>query len=236
MKAIKLLTVVSVLTFSTLSASAYTTVKCDTDPAFAANSCNVCFLEAKGKWEGSNLGFLKDEWINNSTSDKILYKVEQEMPKMINLSPSLVEWTQTPKTEFWEYPKSLNDIYDDENEGYVLAKGKKVTWIQSKKWAAFTLKKNKVAEGKNIGLLKYNLTTHNISANGDINTDWDEHTECVLYKSGKKVEKAVVVPGKKATPKAPAKKLPKTGPEHYILFILLSMILAFWVMKLRRKA
>jgi hypothetical protein len=116
MKLTTILTAMSVLAISTLSASAYTTVKCDTDPAFASNSCNECFTD-RNRGEGSHLGELKDEWINNSTSDKILYKIEQEMPKMINLSPSLVQWKQNPSSNnFWEYPQDLNKIYDKENE------------------------------------------------------------------------------------------------------------------------
>lgn len=236
MKVLKIVTVASVLVASTLSASAYTTVKCDTDPVFAANSCNECFV-GKDRGEGSHLWDLKDAWINNSTTDKILYKIEQDMPKLINLSPSLVEWKQEPNSKgFWEYSPELNAIYDKENEGYVLGKWKKVNWIQSKKGFTYTLTKNKAAEGKNIGLLTYLLTTHNISEAWDINTNSDEHKECVLFKSGKKVEKSPVVPGKKATSKTPAKKLPKTGPEHYLLLLLLSMILGFGIMKMRKKA
>ena len=235
MKLTNIFTAISILALSTLSASAYTTVKCDTDPVFAANSCNQCFTD-KNRGEGSNLGELKDEWINNSTSDKILYKVEQDMPKMINLSPSLVKWEQNPSSkDFWEYTENLNKIYDNENEWYVLSKGKKVTWIESKKGFTYTLSKNKEAEWKNIGLLTYLITTHNISDNWDINPDRDEHKECVLFKSGKKVEQTKVVPGKKWTTKTPAKKLPKTGPEHYILLMLLAMIIGFGVVKMRSR-
>lgn len=235
MKLINIFTALSVLAVSTLSASAYTEVKCDTDPVFTANSCSQCFTD-KNRGEGSHLGELKDEWINNSTSDKILYKVEQDMPKMISLSPSLVKWEQNPSSkDFWEYPEGLNKIYDSENEWYVLAKGKKVTWIQSKKGFTYTLSKNKEVEWKNIGLLTYLITTHNISDNWDINPDWDEHKECVLFKSGKKVEKATVVPGKKTTPNASSKKLPETGPEHYVLLILLAMIIGFGIIKMRSR-
>lgn len=230
-----ILTAVSVLALSTLSASAYTEVKCDTDPVFSANSCNQCFTD-KDRAEGSYLGKLKDEWINSSTSDKILYKIEQEMPKMINLSPSLVQWKQEPSwDDFWEFPEELNSIYDNDDEWYILKKGKKVTWLESKKWSTFKLEKNKAKEGANIGLLTYLITSHNISENWDINTDATEHKECVLFKSGKEAQQEKVVPAKKADPKAPAKKLPKTGPEHYLLLFLLAMILGFWIMKIRKR-
>lgn len=236
MKLTTIFTAISVLAVSTLSASAYTTVKCDTDPVFSANSCNQCFID-KDRAEGSYLWLLKDEWINNSTSDKILYKAEQDMPKMINLSPSLVQWKQEPSPDkFWEFTPELNAIYDKENDWYVLKKGKKVFWLQSKKWSTFKLEKNKAKEGANIGLLSYLITTHNISDSWDINTDAIENRECVLFKSGKEVQQEKVVPNKKVTPKTPAKKLPKTGPEHYILLLLLAMILGFWIMKISKKS
>ena len=238
MKTLKIVTALWVLAVSTLSASAFTTVKCDTDPVFAANSCNQCFTWTdRGEW--SYLWNLKDEWINNTTSDKIMLKEEQEMPKMINLAPSLVKWEQNPTSkDFWEYSPELNNIYDKENEGYVLHKGKKVNWIQSKKGYSFALTKNKAEQGKKIGLLTYVLATHNLSKEWDINTDSDEQKECVLFKSGKKVEKAAVIPGKKSNTNTPVKtstkKLPKTWPEHYLLLLLLSMILGFGIMKMRK--
>lgn len=236
MKLVKILTATSVLALSSLSASAYNTVKCDSDPVFSANSCNQCFVDSTARWEGSTIGFLKDDWINSSKYDKLMYKEEQEMPKMINLAPSTVSWEQKPtKAGFWEYTPELAKIYDKENEGYVLKKGQKVTWIKSKKWFYYKLTKNKAAENKNIGLLVYSIASRNILENGTINPNSSTHKECVLFKSGKKVEQAKAIPAKKQT-KAPAKKLPKTGPEHYILFLLLSMILGFGVMKLRRKA
>jgi hypothetical protein len=79
------------------------------------------------------------------------------------------------------------------------------------------------------------ITTHNISDNWDINTDADEHRECVLFKSGKKVEQSKVIPGKKPNPKTPTKNLPKTWPEHYVLLMLIAMIVGFGVMKMRRR-
>ena len=238
MKITSILTTLSVLALSTLSVSAYTEVKCSSDPVFAANSCSAtdqCFTD-RSRWEGSNLWELKDEWINSSTSDKLLFKEEQEMPKMINLAPSLVTWKENPsKVGFWEYTPELNKLLDPEEEGYILAKGKKVTWLKSKKWYTYTLSKNKAEEGKNIGLLKYNITTHNILDDGTIDSNGTDHKECVLFKSGKAVKQEEVVPGKKANPKTPAKKLPKTGPEHYVLLMLLAMIIGFGVMKMRKR-
>jgi hypothetical protein len=53
---------------------------------------------------------------------------------MINLYPSLVKWEDSPsKANFWEYTSEFNDLYREEEEGYVLSKGKKVKWLKSKK-------------------------------------------------------------------------------------------------------
>jgi len=237
MRITSILTTLSVLALSTLSVSAYTTVKCSSDPVFAANSCSVtdqCFTD-RSRWEGSNLWELKDEWINSSTSDKLLFKEEQEMPKMVNLAPSLVTWKQNPsKVGFWEYTSEFEKLLDNEEQWYVLTKGKKVTWLKSKKGYTYTLSKNKAEEGKNIGLLRYNITTHNVLDDGTIDSNGTDHKECVLFKSGKVVKQEEVVPGKKTT-KTPVKKLPKTGPEHYVLLMLLAMIIGFGVMKMRKE-
>ncbi len=237
MKTTTILTTLSLLALSATGVSAYDEVKCTTDAVFAANSCNQCFSwGAKG--EGSNLGFLKDEWVNTSTVDKMLYKEEQEMPKMVNLNEGLVSWKEVSwSSTFWEYTAEFNKLYQADEEGYVLKKGQKAVWLQSKKGNAITLTKNKAEAWKNVGLLVYPISTHNISENGDISVDSNVHKECVLFTSGKAEPKVAVIPGKKVTPKAtPAKKLPKTGPEHYILLMLLAMVLGFGIMKLRKNA
>lgn len=154
---------------------------------------------------------------------------------MKNLSPTLVNWKENPtKENFWKYTADFNKLYSEEEEGYILAKGQKVSWIESNKGFAYSLTKNKAEAGKNIGLLVYPISTHSIVANGEINPDADIHKECVLFKSSKEVIKTVTPP-KKVDPKTPVKKLPETGPEHYLL-ILLAMVLGFTILKMRKKA
>lgn len=233
MKTLKILVATSVTFMSVMWASAYETVKCSTDPVFSANSCNQCFTW-KAQAEGANLGFLKDEWVNSGQVDKILYKEEQEMPVMKNLSPSLVSWKENPtKEKFWKYTDEFNKLYNDEEEGYILTKGKKVIWLKSSKGFAYSLTKNKEVAGKNIGLLVYPISTHSIIANGEINPDAEVHKECVLFKSSTEVKKEVTPPVEK--PKTPTKKLPKTWSEQYLL-ALLALILGFAILKIRKKA
>jgi hypothetical protein len=233
MKVLKILLVTVISTMSVASVSAYEKVECSADPVFNVNSCNQCFTgESQAEW--ANLGFLKDEWDNSTTTDKILYKEEQEMPIMQNLSPDLVTWKENPtKENFWKYTDDFNKLYNEEEEGYILAKGKKSVWLESNKWFAYSLTKNKEEEWKNIGLLVYPIASHDIVANGEINPDADIHKECVLFKSSKEVIKEEVVT--KEEVKTPVKKLPKTGPEHYIL-LLLAMVLGFVILKMRKKA
>jgi len=239
MKVTKIITALSLLALSATGVSAYEEVECNTDPSFNANSCSQCFL-GKNKGEGATLGFLKDKWVNTSTVDKILYKEEQSEPKMINLSPSLVNWKEVPgKSGFWEYTDEFNKLYKQEEEGFILKKGKSVIWLKSKDNFAYKLTKNKAPNGKNIGLLVYPITTHNILATWDINVDGSEHKECVLFKSNTNAAPdPVVQPNIPVTnnPVQAATYNPKTGPEHYILLMLLAMILGFVFIKMKKSA
>jgi len=237
MKTIKIITALSLLTLSITGVNAYKDIQCNSDPVFDANSCNQCFLW-DSKWEWATLGFLKDQWVNNSTVDKILYKEEQSLPKMINLNPSLVSWKEIPgKAWFWEYTDEFNKLYRTEEEGFILWKGKSVIWLKSKDNFAYKLAKNKAPKWKNIGLLIYPITTHNILATGDINVDGSEHRECVLFKSDTKAAPAPVNPVVQTNnPIKTATHNPTTWPEDYILLILLAMILGFGFTKMRKKA
>ena len=247
-----------VMTLWTTSA-AYKEIQCTTDPVFAANSCNQCF-EGWAKWEGANLGFLKDEWVNSSSTDKILYKEEQEMPRMVNLDPTTTNWKSVPgEAGFWEYTNEFNALYKDDEEGYILEKGQRVTWLASKTAYAYNLEKSTSAPGKNIGLLVYPLSIHNISDAGDVSVDATTHRECVLFTSWEaKVAQTqntgtttparpatvqTATPGKpapKPVPKGQAAKpvthLPETGPEHYVLLLILAMVMWFGITRLRKNS
>lgn len=267
MKVMKSLFAATLVALSVWSASAaYKEIQCTTDPVFSSNSCNQCF-EWGAKWEGANLGFLSDEWVNSSSTDKILYKEEQDMPKMVNLDPASVTWKSIPGEKgFWEYTNEFNALYKADEEWYVLPKWKRVKWLASKTAYAYNLQKNKAATGRNIGLLVYPLSIHNISDTGDISVDASTHRECVLFTSGSpkqkevqntgtpaKAQPAKPIPqtgpswkmptarnqGAKAQPaqhQAAAPHLPKTGPEHYVLLLILAMVLGFGIMRLRKNS
>jgi len=223
----KLLITVSLLAVATPSFAGYTEVECSTDAVFSANSCNQCFTGWEKK-EGANIGLLSDIWMNVTDVSKLLFKEEQLDPEMINLNTDNVSWTQSPdKDNFWTYTDEFNALYNDEYEGYVLPSGESVTWIKSALSSVFTLEKNTVNQGENIGLLVFPISTHNILEDGEITMDNEEHKECVLFKSAWAAEeKEEVVP----------KKLPQTGPAEYILLLILSMILWFGILKFKARS
>ncbi|MDD2907844.1 MAG: hypothetical protein PHH98_04330 [Candidatus Gracilibacteria bacterium] len=218
-----------ILTVSLLLASfSYThadtkEVECSTDPVFAEYSCNQCF-DGGSKEQGGFIGLLTDIWSNTSESDKILYKEQQEMPEMVNLNTSKVEWSQTPDSkDFWEYTPEFEAVFSTEQDGYVLGAGKSLTWLKSKLGYAYKLDKNETAKDENIGLLIYPILSHTLLANGELGMSNTPHNECVLYKSAAGVAPVVT----------PPKTLPQTGPAEYFLLLILAMILGFGIVRFK---
>lgn len=128
----------------------------------------------------------------------------------------------------WEYTSEFNNLYSEEEDGYLVAAGSELTWLQSKLGYAYTLDTNTSPVGSNIGLLVYQLKTHDVSSDGDITIETDTHNECVLFNSG----------DTSTTPTPPVdtpKELPETGAEH-ILLIILALLLGFGLLKFTRKA
>lgn len=214
-----------VLTLSQVSA--YDEVQCNTNPVFTENTCNQCFTGG-AKAEGDNLGFLADDWLNETTMSQIIYKEEQKLPYMINLGGEAAVWTQTPsETDFWEYTSEVNALFSADEEWYVLTPGQKVTWLKSKLGYAYQLGKNTVPAWENVGMLVYTIKPHNILENGEVTIEDAQHTECVLFTSW--VEAATPVALEKP------KELPQTGPEH-IFLIALALLLGFGLIRFTRKA
>lgn len=227
MLAKKLLAVLTVLTISTpMAFGAYEEIDCTSNPAFEANSCSQCFDGGvKGQWD--NIGFLSDEWINDTSVSKIIFKEEQRLPEMINLGGTNTSWSQVPSADdFWEYTEEFDALYDMENEGYLLSSGESVTFLKSKIASAFSLDSNTVQNWDPIGMLVYPITTHEILSDGELTINSEEHRECVLYKSGEAVEEAPVEP----------KKLPDTGPAEFMLLAILAMILGFGILRVKKSA
>lgn len=207
---------------ATVSA-ATTEIECSTDSVFAEYSCNQCF----DGWEKSTwsfIGLLTDIWSNNSANDKIMYKEQQEMPEMVNLNTSKVEWSQTPDSkDFWEYTPEFEALFSTEQDWYVLKAGQSVTWLKSKLSYAFKLDKNDAVKWENIGLLIYPVLSHTILDNGELGMNNTPHNECVLFKSAAWEAPVVETP----------RTLPQTGPAEFFLLMILAMILGFGIVRFR---
>lgn len=209
-----------------MPAFAFDEIQCSSDPVFAANSCNQCF-NGKNQSQSDTVGFLSDDWINNSSSDMILYKEIQEDPRFVNLSPDLAQWTQVPSSQdFWEYTSEFDNIYSEAEDGYVLEAGKKVTWIKSKLGYWYQLSKNTAPLNENIGMLIFPITTHALLTDGTISEDSDVHNECVLFTSGDETTIPPVV----------IKRLPETGPAEFAMLAFLAMLLSFVLIKNRKES
>lgn len=208
----------------------YSEVECSTDPSFEAYSCSQCFNGwTKAQWD--NIGLLSDEWINSSSSDQLIYKEEQENPEMINLGWWNTSWGEMKSWEsFWEYTKELNDLYSEDDGGYILGAGFKVSWLKSKLDSAYSLDKNLAVEWTNIGMLIYPISVHSVLNDGDVTIDADVHTECVLFTSWLSTWVEIPTTVVNQTPKA----LPQTGPEH-VLLIVLAWVLTLLVMRKRKE-
>jgi len=211
------------------SFAAYDVLDCSSDPVFGQNSCTQCF-RGDAVSAGDDVGFLTDDFLNDGSVSKIVYKEEQNMPEMTSLAPSDVSVSQNPTSDnFWEYTDAFNALYSTDEEGYVIPAGQKVTWIQSKLGYSYKVDTNTLPAGNNALLLAYTLSTHDINTGGDIALESQEHKECVLYASAGTPETPV-------TPTSePPKELPKTGPEHIIL-ALVALLLGFGILKMRKKA
>jgi len=209
------------------TSAAYEEVECSTDSVFAENACSQCFTGGEVA-AGDNIGLLTDDFVNNDSSAKLVFKEEQEMPEMIALSPSEASWSQTPSGDgFWEYTEAFNALYSEDEDGYILDANEKVTWLQSKLGYAYTLDTNTADAGQNIGLLVYKLLTHDVNDAGDVSVETNEHNECVLFTS-----KTTKTPP--TTPEEP-KELPETGAEHVIL-ALIALLLGLGLVTMKRKA
>ncbi len=210
----------------------YEEIDCTTDNAFAANNCNQCF-NGGTKVEWDNIWMMTDLWENNTSTSRLLYKEEQEMPQMINLNSDKVAWKERPSSDgFWKYTSELDSRYNESEDAYILWANDEVVWLQSSVGYAYGLTQNDVEKDGNIGLLVYTIITHDIN-DGVVSDDSETHKECVLFKSGENEANtsAPVEPVEPVTPTV----VPETWPEH-ILLVALALILGFGVLRLRRKS
>lgn len=172
---------IGVFLFLTLDANrGYEKVDCSVSPTFWLNSCDACF----NWWEittSSNISFLDDIWVNSSDSSRLMYKEEQVMPEMKSLNGSV--FTKNPNDDtFWEYTEELESLYKEEFERYVLPPSSQVSWIKSSLWASYNFSSlpNKWEEA---WILTFDIKSHNISSEWNVDVEAMNYRECVLYTS-----------------------------------------------------
>ncbi|MDD5212917.1 MAG: LPXTG cell wall anchor domain-containing protein [Candidatus Gracilibacteria bacterium] len=216
--------------------AAYQTVDCSTSTIFSENSCNQCF-DGGEKTTGDNIGMMEDLWKNDSSTDRLIYKEEQEMPKMVNPVSDKVTWSQNPITDkdFWAFTPELENIYSSGADAYVLKPGASVTWLKSNLGAAYKLDSNKADKGTNIGLLVYPIMTHAVLEDGTPSPETTTHKECVLFKSADANKAPEPTPTPVEVKAPPVKALPKTGPAENML-VILALMLTAGVLYYRRKS
>ena len=229
----KIIIAFSIIMMNFYIVKAYNEIDCSTDAVFADNFCNQCF-DWWTKDINEKITLLDDTWLNSSSSDRIMYKEEQDLPFILNLNKDNVYWEQNPVIEdkFWKYTGDLEALYSEENTWYILPSGQSITWIKQDLWAYYSLSKNSLEKDKNIWLLVFPFNSHNIDENGEINvSDGDTHRECILYKSSWTTAenniKVDVEPKEEDLPKPEPKKMTKveTWAEHVILWFF-AMLLA----------
>lgn len=197
-------------------------VECSSDSVFSEYSCTQCF-DGWEKSEWAYISLLSDDWENVSGVSKVLYTEQQKMPIMHNLTGD-ASWSQTPSSEdFWSYTEDFENLYSEEQLGYVLQPGQSVKWLESNLSYAYSLDTNTASKGENIWLLVYSILSHNILDSGEVSMNTEPHNECVLYKSGDEND---------VTPTTP-ETLPQTGPAEFLLLLILAMILGFGIVRFR---
>ena len=196
---------------------------------------------------GDKLTNLFDTWTNTNPTEQIIYKNEQTMPELINVGGANTTWSSIPDdpTKFWKFANEIAWVNstlggsvtasgttgtgltatgtDSQKQEFLLEANKKIRFLESDFGAVNTLEASDKKDGDTVGVIKYTLNYHDISADGN-ESALKSHTECVAYK----------LSGEKATPPAvpPTATKVKTGPETTII-ILAALGLGFGIMRLK---
>lgn len=208
----------------------YTEVSCDVDPVYSQYSCNQCFdwgtLEV-----GTNISYLEDLWVNDTDTPKLLYKEEQIMPVMHELNGAVLNKNPSGD-DFWEYTPQVEELFDEEYQGYVLPVDQTIPWIQSTLGASYLVEKLP-SKWENAWILVYDITSHNILPWDDITFDDVAHKECVVYTSTVETPAPTPTPTPEPTPVPEEMTKVETGPEMYFVIIIMAFLLGMVAMNRR---
>ncbi len=223
----------SCLMFTSFSSyAAYDMVSCETENVFSENSCSQCF-HGGSVHVGDNKWLLSDTWQNADTRDQIMFKEEQDMPQMMPLSGAT--WTElkaSDSIDFWQYTETLENLYDEDNLGYLLPTGESVMWIESSLGSAYQLSSSSVDAGTPIGLLMYDLAVHNVE-NDEVELDATSQRSCVKFDAAWPHDGSMNTGAEQMLSQTP-EQLPDTGAEH-VLLIVVALMLGFGFLKFRAR-
>lgn len=156
-----------------------------------------------------------------------MFKDDQSLPKMNALNNAAFEQNPVANEDFWEFTSELETKYSSGRDGYVLNPGENITWLKSTLGSSYKAKTSQNAKGTNVGILEFDLMSHNILADGQIAMSDKPHKECVLYKSAQAQEIVTPeVPEPEVAPEPPKEMTQvKTGPEMYFIVLILSFLI-----------
>lgn len=212
----------------------YKEIECSTQAFFAANNCNQCFDGGKVA-VGQKITGLYDTWTNKNAAEQIAYKNEQVYPEIVNLGGDATSWKSTPSDPslFWKYGAEVlwvDSLTGTGKQEYVLDPGKTVTFMEADLGANYSLEKTDKKAGEAVGLAKFPVAFHDVSADGK-ESAVQLHYECVAFAS-----EAAPAPAPVVKPVTPQATVVKTGPESFLLLALAALLTLSFVAFRRKKA
>jgi len=199
------------------SFAAYPEVSCSSNAVYGSYGCHQCF-DGGNVFDGDQLGFLSDIWVNDTNLPKLMYQEEQTTPKMHSIGGTTFKATKDAKS-FWRPTRDLKDLASQ--GGYVLPAGSRVTWIESAPGAVYQVS-HTPAKWQHAGMLVFGITEHTILANGDVTAENRVHNECVLFTSWAGTPPPII-PDPEPVPTEIT--VPQTGPEHWVIGIVIALLL-----------
>ena len=217
----------------------YRAVSCNSNSAFAINSCDQCFDGGSVK-VGTRMTGLFDNWTNTSPNILKAIKDEQKTPNMVKFGNSI--WTSTPSTEsaVWKYTSDIvwTNVGSGTKQEFLLQPTSKVRWIEADLGAGYTLDKTDRKSGELVGMLRFPVVARTIDVRTASESAPVTRYECVAYKlDAPTIVITPVAPGTPPTKPIPPKEMTKTetGPET-LLLIAAAFFIAFGMMfTLRRR-
>ncbi len=226
-------------TISALAGSAlgeYKSVSCNSNSAFAANSCDQCFDGGMVK-VGTRMTGLFDNWTNATTNVLKAMKDEQKTPNMVKFGNST--WVSTPVSEaaIWKYASDVAwtsmGTGATAKQEFLLQPNTKVRFLEADIGAGYTLEKTDRKNGELVGMLRFPVVSRTIDVRTATEGAPDTHYECVAYKLDAPTP---ATPTPTPTKPTPPKEITKTetGPET-LLLIAAAFFIAFGMMFTLRK-